>query len=133
MTNDYDAKLTADRIKEIAKSKKITISQLNSICDFSENTIKNAGKSSDGMKAKNLFMIAEVLGCSVDYLLGRTESPDISEKYSNRDGIQAIRNGSVIINTTDNEIMSEFSNMFQALTTENKIRVMHYALELKGD
>ena len=35
------------------------------------------------MKARNLFAIAEILDCSVDYLLGRADSPEISKNYSN--------------------------------------------------
>lgn len=75
MDIQYNATITSDRIKSRTKEIGLTLSQLNSICKLSENTIKNAGKSSEGMKAKNLFTIAEVLDCSVDYLLGRTDTP----------------------------------------------------------
>ena len=75
MDIQYNATITSDRIKYRAKEMGMTVSQLNSICKISENTIKNAGKSVEGMKAKNLYSIAEVLDCSVDYLLGRTDTP----------------------------------------------------------
>lgn len=65
------------RIKELSKKRAVSISQLNEICELSKNTIAQSGRGTDGMKAKNLFMIAETLDCSVDYLLGRTDSPEI--------------------------------------------------------
>lgn len=135
MTNDYDAKLTADRIKEIAKSKKITISQLNSICDFSENTIKNAGKSSDGMKAKNLFMIAEVLGCSVDYLLGRTDSLNVdnSIKTGNVTGINVKGNTSVNIGSSKEQDITELVEMVQDLPLVKRAKVITYIDEIKKE
>lgn len=72
MKNQYNTALTSERIKSRAKEIGMTISQLNLICELSENTIKNAGKSAEGMKAKNLFTIAEALDCSVDFLLAST-------------------------------------------------------------
>lgn len=82
MENQYNAVVTSDRIKAKAKEMGITISHLNLVCGLSENTIKRAGKSTEGMKAKNLFMIAETLDCSVDYLLGRTSEPDVHPSHA---------------------------------------------------
>lgn len=72
----YDSQTVVERIRNISKRKDIPIGLLNSRCNLSENTISQSGKSESGMKAKNLYMIAEFLDVSVDYLLGRTDEPN---------------------------------------------------------
>lgn len=89
MLKDYNAAITSERIKKRAKEIGVTISNLNAICDISENTIKRAGKSTEGMKARNLYMIAEVLDCSVDYLLGRSDTPT-NDNSKNTDHMASI-------------------------------------------
>lgn len=128
-----DFMVNINNLFKLISMKGITQSKLAEDTSVSTGNISDWKKGKSMPSAVKLDELATYFDCSVDYLLGRTDIPNVSEKYTNRDGIQAIRNGSVIINTTDNEIMSEFASMFQALTTENKIRVMHYALELKGE
>lgn len=100
----YNSQETIFRIKQRAKEQGIAILDLQTKCDLGRNAISQAAKSQDGMKARNLFTIAEVLDCSVDYLLGRTDNPTVlSESYIGGDnnGIQAIKNrGSVTIRQT---------------------------------
>lgn len=72
----YNSQIVTERIKNAAKANGITMEYLNSSCNLSKNTISNAGKSSEGMKAKNLYMIAEFLNVSTDYLLGKTDTPN---------------------------------------------------------
>lgn len=64
----------AKRVKAFAKSKKMSISRLMLEAGLGENTLSNFNTSMP--KADNLAKIADVLGCSVDYLLGRSDSPD---------------------------------------------------------
>lgn len=75
MKKEYLPQVTAERIKSLASANGISISKLNEICELSKNTIAQTGKGTEGMKARNLFLIAETLDCSVDYLLGRTDKP----------------------------------------------------------
>lgn len=82
MEKVYNAKLTADRVKMLAKERSISMSQLSKDCGINQNTIKTSGKSVYGMKAKNLFLIAEMLDCSVDYLLGRTDDIEVNKSIS---------------------------------------------------
>lgn len=89
----YNSQETALRIKNVAKSKKISMELLNSACGLSKNAISQAGKSSDGMKAKNLYVIANYLEVSVDYLLGRTDEPNAIYSISGSNNTQAIDNG----------------------------------------
>lgn len=77
----YNSQETIFRIKQRAKEQGIAILDLQTKCDLGRNAISQAAKSQDGMKARNLFAIAEVLDCSVDYLLGRTDNPEVT--YNN--------------------------------------------------
>ena len=74
----YNSQETIFRIKQRAKEQGIAILDLQAKCDLGRNAISQAAKSQDGMKARNLFAIAEVLNCSVDYLLGRPDNPTVS-------------------------------------------------------
>ncbi len=79
----YNSQETVCRIKRRAKEQGIAVLDLQAKCDLGRNALSQAAKSQDGMKARNLFAIAEILDCSVDYLLGRADSPEISKNYSN--------------------------------------------------
>lgn len=66
----YNSEKLAKRIKERAKEEEITIKELLEECDLGKNTISdlNHGKS---IAFDSLAKIADVLECSVDFLLGR--------------------------------------------------------------
>ena len=74
----YNAQLTYDRIDETAKLRGISIGKINEMCSLSKNAISNAAKSEFGMKAKNIVLISEILNVSTDYLLGRTDNPEVT-------------------------------------------------------
>lgn len=61
----------ASRIKEIARQKNIVIAEMLRNIGLGFNTMNNLKTSMP--KADNLAKIADVLGCSVDFLLGRTD------------------------------------------------------------
>lgn len=132
MKNQYNTALTSERIKSRAKEIGMTISQLNSICELSENTIKNAGKSAEGMKAKNLFTIAEALDCSVDYLLGRSDSPksEISIKQNDNHGLNMgiIEYSPAFSVSMQDEQQQEISKMLSDMSPRerNKLMTMIY-------
>ena len=113
------------------------MTQLNEICGMNKNAIAKAGKSQDGMKAKNLYAIAEALSCSIDYLLGRTDDPAGSaDTYvrENNGGIVQAHNGSAVVNTgtsdkRSTEVMMQFLNAFDKLEIEDKVEVMSFAMQ----
>lgn len=72
----YNTKQIAERIRECAKQKKIKIGVMLSELGLGVNAISQlaAGK---GMAYLDLARIADYLGESVDFLLGRTERSDI--------------------------------------------------------
>lgn len=63
---------TVERIKELKTSNGISLAELNEACGLNKNTIAVSANSKTGLSAKILAEISKYLGCSVDYLLGRT-------------------------------------------------------------
>lgn len=72
----YDSNKIAEKIKSMAKAKSVSVKQLLEDVGLGFNTMSNMRTSMP--KADNLAKIADYLGCSVDYLLGRTENPEIN-------------------------------------------------------
>ena len=66
----------AERIKDYATIKKISVRQVLINAGLSYNVMTTYRKSFP--KADNLAKIADVLDCSVDYLLGRTDNPQVN-------------------------------------------------------
>lgn len=133
----YNPQITAERIRKMAKEQSIPIAQLNEMCGINKNAIAQAGKSQEGMKAKNLYAIAEALCCSTDYLLGRTNDPKgPADTYvgENNSGIVQTHNGSAVVNTgisdkRSTEVMEQFLTAFDKLKIEDKVEVMSFAMQ----
>lgn len=68
----YNPQLTYERIQQRCKEIGMKITDLNAKCNISKDTLSKAAKSSDGMKAANIFAVAQNIKCSADYLLGLT-------------------------------------------------------------
>lgn len=68
-------------IKSMAKEKDITVKQLLENCQLNINTISELSKGKQ-ISYINFAKIADELNCSVDYLLGRTDNPRISNNNS---------------------------------------------------
>lgn len=73
----YIAQEIADRIKTRAKTQKVQLKDMLSDCNMNINLISQFSKGGDigGIK---LARIADYLDCSVDYLLGRTDNPEVN-------------------------------------------------------
>lgn len=73
----YNSHNIAIIIKTTAKEKNIVIKQMLSECELGSNTMSAMyhGKS---IASDSLARIADYLDCSVDYLLGRTDNPEIN-------------------------------------------------------
>lgn len=114
----YNSQVTADRIKRRAKEQGVSMTQLNEICELSKNTIAQAGRSQEGMKAKNLYTIADYLDCSVDYLLGRTDEPTPERLILIEEEPEP--------KSTD--IKEEFLKVFDTLDFADKLEIMNSAM-----
>ena len=73
----YDSLKVAELIKLRAKAKGIVIKEMLNDLGLGVNTMSNLRHGSM-LKADSLARIADYLGCSVDYLLGRTDNPEVN-------------------------------------------------------
>ena len=73
----YNNQLTADRIKLRSKTKKIALKNMLADLNLGVNLISHLAKGQN-ITAENLARIADYLDCSVDYLLGRTDNPEVN-------------------------------------------------------
>lgn len=74
----YNADETKNRIKILCKSQKINMETLLAECDLGINAIRQINDKK-GMASFSLARIADYLDCSVDYLLGRTDKPEVNK------------------------------------------------------
>ncbi len=74
----YNAQITKDRIKSCCKNRKINMEEMLSSCNLGVNAIRQINDTK-GMASFSLAKIADYLDCSVDYLLGRTDNPEINK------------------------------------------------------
>lgn len=72
----YEAINIAQRIKHLAKGKKVQLKIMLEQCNLSKNTLSSMLSGGSTPKSENLAKIADYLDCSVDYLLGRTDNPN---------------------------------------------------------
>ncbi len=75
----YNAQETAEKIKGVAKSKNVLIKDMLDECELSKNALSSMLSRGSWLQANNLARIADYLDCSVDYLLGRTDKPEINK------------------------------------------------------
>ncbi|EOS22152.1 MAG: helix-turn-helix transcriptional regulator [Lachnospiraceae bacterium] len=73
----YNSQDISKRIKERAQQQGIALGQMLSSCELGINTISKMAKGTD-ILTQNFAKIADYLDCSVDYLLGRTDNPEIN-------------------------------------------------------
>lgn len=74
----YFAQTLADNIKKQAKAKNVLIRDLLADCDLNVNTLSQISDKK-GLSSFSLAKIADYLDCSVDYLLGRTDNPEVNK------------------------------------------------------
>lgn len=112
-------------IKELMKQKGVSNKQMSeNVQNININTIAQLAKGRE-ISYVSLANIADYLNCSVDYLLGRTDNPNLTaETYNNGDnGIQNVKNGTVNINQSD-EMTKEISLLLSNLTYRQKTELM---------
>ena len=81
----FDTVSTAERIKTIAKARKIPIKTVLEECELNKNVLSTMLSRGSMPKADNIGRIAEYLDCSMDYLLGLTENPNKNSSSPERD------------------------------------------------
>lgn len=125
-------------IKSRCKEKNISIAQLLLECEITKSFVYDLEKRNTSPSADRLVKIADRLDCSVDYLLGRTDNPNISQNYSNNNisyssniafgEYSAVENNG---NTEvqDDEMTIELVKAFKSLPFSDKMEIMNLVLE----
>lgn len=74
----YESNTVAEVIKKTAKSSNIQLKDMLIDLHLNKNTLSNMYNGSM-LKGDSLARIADYLNCSVDYLLGRTDNPEVNK------------------------------------------------------
>ncbi len=131
----YNSQDLAIRIKSVAKERKKIIKDMLVELELGSNTMSAMyhGKS---IAFDSLAKIADYLDCSVDYLLGRTDNPNLTtDTYSgDNNGVQAINNGnhsSLTVNGNSKTDTEELVELIQNLPLIKRAEAILYLNELK--
>ena len=73
----YDSKQIAERIEDRLKQQGKSVRKMLLECHLGVNTVGNIKHGKD-ILTLNFAKIADYLDCSVDYLLGRTDNPEVN-------------------------------------------------------
>ena len=73
----YNSQEIAGRIRARAKQQNMPLGELLSSCGLGVNTVSKISNGTD-ILTLNFAKIADKLNCSVDYLLGRTDIPEVN-------------------------------------------------------
>ena len=127
----YNAQFTADLIKELLLKKNITGKQMSTDLGLGVNTLSNIRRG-DVKSIETFNLIADYLNCSVDYLLGRTDSPEVTGGAyinGNNNGIQAVSrdNSKLTVNgaaaPNKDTLTEQFMQKFERLDFDDKVDV----------
>ena len=77
---------TLDRIKKISKQRGFSLTKVNDMANLGTNTIYSWKHKEPGIN--NLKAVANVLHVSVDYLLGKTDDPDVKSSSSSKKKVE---------------------------------------------
>lgn len=103
MYNPYEISTT---IKSVAKQQNLTVKKILEDCQINKGFIYDLEHKSAYPSCDKISRIADYLDCSIDYLLGRTDSPDIIRPAStSNEKIYLYKNPAVANNT----IMEDFA------------------------
>ena len=112
----YEAYQIAERIKVAAKSRNIVIKVMLEECGLSKNTLSSMISGGSTPKSENLAKIADYLNCSVDYLLGRTDNPNVTGiSVTDNNQMSLTGNNSISINANPNNSTSDDRQLFDMI------------------
>lgn len=131
-----DFMVNINNLFKLISMKGITQSKLAEDTSVSTGNISDWKKGKSMPSAVKLDELATYFDCSVDYLLGRTDNPNINDnsiKTGDVKGINVKGDTSVTISETPKEhdtIKQNFIALFDNLSPENQIEVMYFTKQL---
>lgn len=127
----YNSQDVAERIKELAQKKNISVRQVLSDIGLGFNTMSNMKTSMP--KSDNLAKIADYLDCSVDYLLGRVDNPNGTYSINNNTNINGTQNnvinGNVSSDCSDDQLLLD---MIKELDIVDRSKIIIQIDEMKN-
>ena len=99
---------TLDRIKKISNQRGFSLTKVNDMANLGTNTIYSWKHKEPGIN--NLKAVANVLHVSVDYLLGKTDDPDVNtkpKKVDIKDIIKDLMSDKDFVSFFKQKVMSE--------------------------
>ena len=126
---------TVEKIIFLIQQRGIEQKQFANDIGISQQAISEWKSGKTQSYKKHIDKIAEYFNVSVDYLLERTDDPAPKNYINGNNNIQAINNGkNLTVNTTtkSNDLIEDFMKIFDGLSSENKIKLMYSAIELKN-
>lgn len=120
----------AKKIKQLCKSKNITVKTLLDDCNIGRGFIYNLEKRQQIPLADKLEIIADYLDVSVDYLLGRTDEPQSTYVRSKQDLKDFVRKPQ---DKYLSEEEAEIIGVYRLLDVRNRTRLLSFVLELEDD
>lgn len=100
----YNSNNLANRIKNRAKEQGVLLRDMLEACDLNINSLSQM-TDKKGLSSFALAHIADYLDCSVDYLLGRTDIPEVNRPVQLHQLKIAARGGGVKeITVTDSQL-----------------------------
>lgn len=116
-------------IKELMKQKGVSNKQMSeNVQNININTIAQLAKGRE-ISYVSLANIADYLNCSVDYLLGRVDTPNGTYSINNHNTTISGTQANVINNTAPDKpdnITEQFFEKFETLSFEEKVDTMQY-------
>lgn len=128
----YTAQILSARIKKQAKNKEVQLKDLLEQCDLNVNSI-NQMSDKKGLSSFSLAKIADRLETTTDYLLGRSDNPEmITISDNTQNNVNGNNNIQVsAISEAENEINSILSQLSPRERTELMMMIYRFADEHK--
>lgn len=131
----YDVQFIANRIKQEAKSQNHKLNAMLKELDLGINAISQLSNGQE-MSYLTFASIADYLNCSVDYLLGRTDTPNVAGSTyinDNHDNINQVINGDFNVNAnTSEQDDKQLFDMIKSLDLLERAETIVYINNLKN-
>ena len=98
----YSPQEIADKIKQLAKNKGVSLKQMLSDCELGINFVSQIASGS-AITYINLAKIADYFDVSVDYLLGRENTSNTALHYSGNNNITDIINDLLTLDISEGD------------------------------
>lgn len=84
----YETSITVERIKLMAKQNGIVVKTMLEDCGLNKNVLSSMQSRGSWLQSNSLAKITDYLNCSVDYLLGRTDTPTGTYSINGNNNVQ---------------------------------------------